>query len=329
MFSNIDTWALVLAAGQGSRLATLTTVPSGVTVPKQFCSLHDGPSLLDEALSRAEAVTSSRHICSIVAAQHRCWWATALSALLAENVIVQPHNRGTAHGLLLPLLSILERDPNAQLVILPSDHHVCDEDILSQSLRRAVEQLSWRHDEILLLGMIPEEADPQLGYIVPSASDGRGAFTVHHFTEKPSSEQAQALIARGALWNAFTVVCTGQALLALFKRRIPDVVQAMRSALRQDRNTNGAARAVAALYERLPDRDFSRDVLQGQESQLRVLPVPSCGWSDLGTPERVAEALGRASWHEAGRLSSAAAGEAFLSLAAQHARSKTCRATHP
>ena len=56
MYGDADTWALVLAAGEDSRLRSLTTVPSGTSIPKQFCSLHDGPSLLHEALQRARAV---------------------------------------------------------------------------------------------------------------------------------------------------------------------------------------------------------------------------------------------------------------------------------
>ena len=93
---NTNTWALVLAAGEGSRLRSLTTMRSGVAVPKQFCSLQGGPSLLQEALQRAEAVAPRARICTIVAEQHRRWWEGPLWSLPAQNVIVQPDNRGTA-----------------------------------------------------------------------------------------------------------------------------------------------------------------------------------------------------------------------------------------
>src|SRR5688572_7927177 len=85
----MSTWALVLAAGEGSRLRALTT-SNGVAVPKQFCSLHDGPSLLQEALHRAEAVAPRLRICTIVAAQHRRWWQGPLWSLPSQNIIVQP-----------------------------------------------------------------------------------------------------------------------------------------------------------------------------------------------------------------------------------------------
>lgn len=319
MYSQANTWALVLAAGDGVRLRSLTTAPSGMAVPKQFCSLRDGPSLLHEALGRARAVTSEFHTCAVVAESHRRWWEPQLWSLPAENVFVQPGNRGTAHGILLPLLHIVERDPQARLLLLPSDHHVRKETILARSLRQAIEQLQWRIDETVLLGLQPAQADPELGYILPGLSDGRGALEVKQFIEKPTPMLARELIGRGGLWNAFIVASTAQALLGLFRRRIPEIVREMRAAVQQDLSERGTGPATALLYEDLPVIDFSHDILQGQEGHLRVLPVPQCGWSDLGTPERVADAL---RWAPAPSRESDVpvmiAGQ--LSLAAQHAR---------
>ena len=137
MKHHIDTWALVLAAGEGSRLHSLTRDERGVAVPKQFCSLQGGPCLLQEALQRAASVAALSHICSVVAEQHRQWWGPLLSYLPEQNVISQPQNRGTAFGILLPLLRILERDPDATVVLLPADHYLSDEKIMAGALRRA------------------------------------------------------------------------------------------------------------------------------------------------------------------------------------------------
>ena len=117
-----NTWALILAAGQGTRLSSLTTTKEGFAVPKQFCSLCGGASLLEETLSRAETVATRSHIVTVVAAEHRRWWEPTLWTLPGENIVVQPQNKGTATGLLLPLLHILRRDPNATVAVLPSDH---------------------------------------------------------------------------------------------------------------------------------------------------------------------------------------------------------------
>lgn len=319
MYSQANTWALILAAGDGVRLRSLTTAPSGTAIPKQFCSLRDGPSLLHEALGRARSVTSEIHTCAVVAESHRRWWEPQLWSLPAANVIVQPENRGTANGILLPLLHIVARDPDARLLLLPSDHHVRKEAILARSLRQALEQLRWRIDEAVLLGLEPALSDPDLGYILPGPSDGRGALEVTQFVEKPTPMQARELIARGGLWNAFIVASTAQALLGLFRRRIPEIVRQMRAAVQHDLSEHGTGLATALLYEELAVIDFSHDILQGQEQQLRVLPVPQCGWSDLGTPQRVADAL---RWAPARQnepdVPVMISGQ--LSLAAQHAR---------
>src|SRR5688572_14911561 len=136
-----NTWALVLAAGEGSRLRTLTTDSNGLAVPKQFCSLQGGPSLLQEALHRAQAVVPRERICTVVAEQHRRWWQGALWWLPAANIFVQPRNRGTAVGILMPVLRILARDPLARILFLPADHYVRDEEILSRSLRTAAREV--------------------------------------------------------------------------------------------------------------------------------------------------------------------------------------------
>ncbi|HUN74073.1 MAG TPA: sugar phosphate nucleotidyltransferase [Steroidobacteraceae bacterium] len=319
MIEESHAWAVILAAGEGSRLQALTTLPSGIAIPKQFCSLYEGPSLLEEALRRGESVADRSHICAVVAEQHRCWWEGALTSLPDRNVIVQPENRGTANGILLPLMHILLRDPCARIVLLPADHHVLQEAVLTASLRDALEQLDSRSGETLLLGIQPGEVDPDLGYILPGETDGRGTLTVARFIEKPSHAVAAELIRAGGLWNAFIVVTTAGALLELFRQRIPQVVEAMRAAVRGDREQGSSIAAVAELYRRLPTIDFSRDIVAGQESRLRVLPVRPCGWSDLGTPKRVAEVLRRAR-HAKATPPGRPAVPAHVSLAAQHER---------
>jgi len=320
------TWALVLAAGEGSRLRSLTTAASGETVPKQFCSLYEGPSLLHEALERAHTVAGRSRICAVVAEQHRHWWTGALASLPAANVIVQPENRGTGNGILLPLLHLVERDPRARIVLLPSDHHVRNEAVLASSLERAVQHVGGSCEDTVLLGLQPEEADPELGYIVPEGGADAGGFqTVERFVEKPSRELASRLIQSGALWNAFIIASTVPALLAMFRRRLPQIVTRFEAAVRSDLWV-GSRCATEELYESLPAIDFSRDILCGEESNLSVLPVPPCGWSDLGTPKRVAEVLYKAPRPAAlGPLQGALG---YLSLATQHERLPFSSAYH-
>jgi mannose-1-phosphate guanylyltransferase len=86
-------------------------------------------------------------------------------------------------------------------VLLPSDHHVRREAIRLCALRQAAEQLHWRSDEPVLLGLEAERPDPPLGYIMPGRSDGRGARETLQVVEKPSLARARELIEQGGLWN--------------------------------------------------------------------------------------------------------------------------------
>jgi mannose-1-phosphate guanylyltransferase len=274
----LNTWALVLAGGDGTRLQGLTRNVHGVVVPKQYCSLLGGPSLLQEALQRAATVAPMQRVCAVVAAQHRHWWTSMLKYLPSRNVIVQPHNRGTAHGVLLPLLRIIERDPDATVVMLPADHHLRREEILIESLRSAADLAHQDADSVYLLGLEPDEPDTELGYILPACSSREGACPVLKFVEKPSESRAKALLQQGALWNSFMIAASARALLRLFDSTFDSAISAMR-------DLGGAEMDMA--YQHLRSVDFSRDVLQGRAGGLKVLPVPPCGWTDLGTPKRV------------------------------------------
>ena len=221
MKHRLNTWALVLAGGEGTRLHGLTRNVHGVVVPKQFCSLQGGPSLLQEALQRAATVAPMTRVCTVVAAQHRHWWTSMLSYLPESNVIVQPQNRGTAHGILLPLLRILDRDPQATLVMVPADHYLRDEDVMMASLRQASELAHANPDAVYLLGLEPEEADPELGYILPVSRTRDQAAAVAKFIEKPTEACARVLSWRqGALWNSFVIAASRARVAQAVRRQI-------------------------------------------------------------------------------------------------------------
>jgi mannose-1-phosphate guanylyltransferase len=287
-----STWAVVLAGGDGRRLQTLTHDADGIPVPKQFCSLQGGPCLLEDALQRAFAIAPFRHLCAVVAAQHRRWWDGLAGNLPKQNLIVQPHNRGTAHGVLLPLLHILARDPDAHVVLLPADHYVGDEGTLAIALRRAAALARANDRSVYLLGIEPEEPDTELGYILPSPRRFRDSPSqVLQFVEKPNSARASALIDQGALWNAFIIAGSVRALLRLFDDSFSSIIVSF-SHMAEGRIELEDA-LFDQLYARLPSVDFSHGVLQGREKMLQVLRVPRCGWTDLGTPQRIGMTLQR------------------------------------
>jgi len=285
-------WTLILAAGSGTRLSSLTADGSGGAVPKQFCSLSGGASLLEETFDRAHAFSTARRTLVVVAAEHRLFWHQALNRVPRENVLVQPANRGTANGILLGLTAILARDPTALVTVLPSDHYVAKEDVLRRCVSRAFAVAEYGSaDAVHFLGMTPETADPELGYIVRGEPQVDGSFDIARFVEKPAPELASSLLRRRALWNSFILVARASALVELVARRFPAEVAAFAAVWRE--HGPMAEVALERLYAGLPEIDFSRGVVEGSDAPLRVVPVPYCGWSDLGTPKRVADALER------------------------------------
>lgn len=304
-------WALILAGGEGTRLQSLTRMASGIAVPKQFCSLGHSGSLLHDAMTRAGLIATPEQTAVVVSEHHRRWWQNLDLRVPARNLISQPSNRGTAQGILLPLLQVLHRDPEATLLVLPSDHYVSNELVLATGLREAMGEVIRTPDGILLLGMTAEEADPELGYIV--AEDAGDVSVVRDFVEKPDAATARALIARGGMWNSFIFAANGQSLLRRFEQTCPDLVGEMRHIV--TRTPASALSRLAELYARSPSIDFSRDILQHSTDSLRVLRVPACGWSDLGTPRRVIETVRRIKSQASEFASSHADPSAFLNLA--------------
>ncbi len=283
-------WAIVLAAGEGTRLRELTT-RGGVSTPKQFCSLRGGRSLLGDALSRAARIVPRKRIVVVVAEEHRAFWEPELRDLPAENTVVQPRNRGTAAGILLPLLHVLERDPEARVALLPSDHFVEKEYVIESSLRIALESLDDLGEGVTLLGITPDAPETGYGWIVPVASE-KLVRPVARFVEKPDAPGASELLARGGLWNSFLMAALGPSLVQLYERRLPGLLARFRAAFAVPaQGSEARAARIAALYEELDSTDFSRDLLQGSEERLRLEVVPPCGWTDLGTPERVEACL--------------------------------------
>ncbi len=279
-------WSIVLAAGDGSRLRDIGDGRSRLDRPKQFCVFDGGPTLLGRALSRALMLTSIDRVVPVVSSEHRLWWEPELTALPPHNVVVQPCNRGTGCGLLLPLVHVLLRDPHAVVVVLPSDHLVEHEQVLARAARQGIEAVRASSDSVVLLGIQPDEPDSDLGWIAPSMTSDHGLRAVLSFVEKPSAEVAEQMMAGGGLVNSLVLVCRGLTLLSMCERVFPGVVERFAAAV-VGADTGSHPQRMVTLYDRLPTLDLSRDLLQSHATDLRVIPVPPCGWTDLGTPERV------------------------------------------
>lgn len=288
MTATDSVWGVVLAGGSGSRLSALTTDATGTVIPKQYCSFLGGPSLLRMTIQRLQTVIDPTRIIVVVSALHRRWWESELDDMVPENVIVQPCNRGTACGLLLPLISLLQRDPSARIVVSPSDHYVQEEGTLLLSITEALEQVAARPDLLVMLGMEPDRPDTGYGWITPEPDSGDVVRAVTSFVEKPDARLADELMASGALWSSFTFITTAESLMHRFRCSMSWLVDRFSRRL-TNTSTFDRQYGLLSLYDRLPTVDFSRRVLEHSDTEVHVLPVPPCGWTDLGTPQRVSE----------------------------------------
>jgi mannose-1-phosphate guanylyltransferase len=207
-----------------------------------------------------------------------------------SNVFVQPENRGTGYGILLALLQLEAIDPGARVMFLPADHYFRDESTIQRTLKLAAYLVAGNPGVTYLFGTEPDSADPELGYIVPTEAGRTLAAGVARFAEKPTIDEAHHLVTTGALWNLFILAGTVRSMLALFHDRHAEAVCAMREALLRDRSTSFQS-ALADFYTDREVFDFSREILELRTEHLRVIRVPPCGWTDLGTPHRVASTV--------------------------------------
>jgi mannose-1-phosphate guanylyltransferase len=213
----------------------------------------------------------------------------------SDNIIVQPENRGTAAGILLPLVCIEHHDQNATVVILPSDHFVESQETMNTALEHAVSTVTRSEAPIVLLGVQPEGPEEEYGWIVPCPGPENCPHRVASFQEKPDVCAVASLLKQGALLNTFIIVADSRCLLALFKERTPKLWEPFDQTLAGRTSESPQQEDLADLYHSIPSLDFSKEVLEGAAQELWVYPVPPCGWTDLGTPQRLREHLVRQS----------------------------------
>ncbi len=284
-------WITLLAGGQGTRVARLTTYRNGRKVPKQFWRGSQGCSMLERTLERALRHADPTRIVAVVSEEQRRWWRRPLHRLPDENVLSQPANRGTAVALLHAAVHTLLREPDARIVVLPSDHHFADERVLDEAIARAANAAEAEPEHLVLLGAVPERDEPDLGWILPASGDGPDPRPVERFVEKPEPVELPALRRRGALLNTFVLVFTGWALIHAYQRAVPELFDHYMAALDGGRLQ---ADRVRQAFARLPACDFGRDVLEKATSLLETVTLPPCGWMDLGTPDRLVRWLAQA-----------------------------------
>jgi mannose-1-phosphate guanylyltransferase len=282
--------AIVLAGGDGTRLRELTRQIAGDDRPKQFCPLVGDGTLLDETRRRvAVSVAPSRTFFSVTTT-HARFYTPLLADVRSRQLVAQPENRGTASAILYALMRVAAVAPHDAVAILPSDHYVSDDEQFMAHADAAFDLVTVRPDLVTLLGITPDRAETEYGWIEPAqlipGPRGQPFFGVWRFWEKPDAARAQTLHDGGCLWNSFVMVGRAATLLGLIEETLPDLTHAFLP-IRRFMGTPLESTVVEAVYRGLPAADFSRSVLGRSASRLAVLPVRGVAWSDLGRPERV------------------------------------------
>jgi mannose-1-phosphate guanylyltransferase len=284
-------WSIVLAGGEGRRIRAFIEEWLGYHKQKQYCAFVGTRSLFQHTVDRADALGRPEHRVVVAAPEHRGHVLEQLAGRGEGRVILQPKNRGTAPGVFLALTYVLARDPNAAVVIYPSDHFVYPESAFLNVVKNAVRNAQRYPDAPVLLGVRPSTLELDYGWIVPSPGEPNGPTRrVEAFLEKPPQRVAEEALGNGALWNTMIVASKVDALWALGWRYLPEIMPAfvrLSDALRAGRDDA----VLEDIYRTLPARDFSSDLLQRASDRLRVLEMNGVWWSDWGRPERILETL--------------------------------------
>lgn len=288
-------WAVVLAGGKGMRLRGLTRHVYGEDRPKQYAVLTGGTSLLRQTLDRVRlCIPPERTVVVTMAGQGGYMRAELRHEPRPPHVLEQPTDRGTAAAILLAAHWIQARDPEASMMVLPSDHFVSDDGMFMDRVAGALEAIACHPEQIVLLGAEPSEPETDYGWIeLGERLTEAGPAPLHRvrrFVEKPDQETADALYRSGALWNTFVfggsvaaLIDTGHECLPLLHERLVGLDRFLR--------TEHERWAIAQAYEFAPRASFSRALLERCPEKLTAMRLAEVGWCDLGTSRRVIRTL--------------------------------------
>jgi mannose-1-phosphate guanylyltransferase len=277
---------ILLTAGEGRGFGDFSVRMFGDPIPKQFWSLDGRGGMLGWALARAARIAAAERIGAITRSEHARWTTLHMGEVPANNIVVEPSDRGTAPGILLALIKIGQIDPEAVIVLLPCDHHVEAERLLADAITSAAGVAAARPDQVVLFGAPPDGVGPECSWIIPKRSGGRTGWVrdVACLVEQRDVRSTDRLVETGALVNTGIAVGAAATFLALFTATVPDLVCDCAQWIVESENERDSMRG---LYESLLPRDFDREVLDKAAGSLAVAMVPPCGWTDLGTPEKL------------------------------------------
>jgi mannose-1-phosphate guanylyltransferase len=291
---------IVLAAGEGERLRHFIRQLRGDGLPKQYVNFIGTRSLLEHTFSRAEILVPPERLFTVISRRHLGYPEVReqLSSRPGGTVVVQPENKDTGPGLLLPLMHLYKRHPDSTVAVFPSDHFVIEESLFMAHVDLACRVVERYPAYIVLLGIEPEEPEPEYGYILPGDKVAHlpplSIHGVSQFIEKPPLHVARELIRQGGLWNTLVMVFKVRTLLKLVRLAAPS----LHRSFKRIEEVIGAPlmdRVVEEVYRHMNPVNFSRALLEPLSrnvSQLLVAPVRGVHWCDWGSERRIMSEVG-------------------------------------
>ncbi len=255
--------------------------------------------MLEHTFDRAERLISLEKIFAVVARSHlrQAEVRNQLSARPPRTIVVQPMNKETVPGLLLPLMHALLHYPNCTVAVFPSDHFVLQEDLFMAYVEQAFEMVERYPSKMVLLGAKPDAPEPEYGYVLPDNDelDFNSPFKrVKSFIEKPQPRIAVQLTALGALWNTMVMVFKPESLLHLVSIAAPMLHRSFQRIFRA-LETSRESIVIEEVYRHLQPMNFSKDLIESlnihSRNQLYVIPMKDVLWSDWGSQARIVSVI--------------------------------------
>jgi mannose-1-phosphate guanylyltransferase len=252
--------------------------------------------MFQHTLDRADQITVPEHKVTVIGRTHQREAMAQLSPGEAGKLIVQPDNRDTAAGIYLALTYVRAQDPQATVVLYPSDHFVYPEDRFVEVVWNATQAAKQSKNYLFLLGVTPDRLEPEYGWIHPGAHlgwiGGNKIRATEAFLEKPSTKKCRTAMASGALWNTLVLAARVETLWELGWQCFPEMMPLFER-YGESVGTAEEENVLKSIYEVMPARNFSSHLLERLPQRVAVMELNGVLWSDWGKPERILETLQR------------------------------------
>ncbi|HWB47502.1 MAG TPA: mannose-1-phosphate guanylyltransferase/mannose-6-phosphate isomerase [Stellaceae bacterium] len=271
---------VILSGGSGTRLWPM----SRTLYPKQILPLVGEHSLLQQAALRVDGLAAFAAPLVVANEEHRFIVAEQLRelGLGPQALLLEPVGRNTAPAACVSALSLIDADPDALMLVMPSDHLIEDRGAFLAAVERAA--AAARTGCLVTFGIHPERAETGFGYIERGAKlpGADGSFRVARFVEKPDAATAEQYVASGDyFWNSGIFLFPASLYLSELERLRPDMVAACRAALGGAKRDDDFVRLDNQAFAACPADSIDYAVMEHTE-RAAVVPV-AMGWSDLGS----------------------------------------------